>query len=114
MSNGHQRSSPTAGVTRDAVATPALAPQVPHMRIVTDTVDEPSAAPLLEPTPAWLGRRVGKFRLIGVLGEGGIGKVFQAEDEQLGRHVALKVIATDANGGDSPRVQQFLHEARSA
>lgn len=65
--------------------------------------------------PPWVGRQVGKFRIIELIGEGGIGRVFRAADEQLGRHVALKVIASgERDGGDSPRILQFLHEARSA
>jgi len=42
------------------------------------------------PAPAWLGKRVDRFKLMAVLGQGATGKVFRAEDIQLQRHVALK------------------------
>jgi len=72
------------------------------------------------PTPAWLGKRVGRFKLMAVLGQGAMGKVFRAEDIQLQRHVALKVIPTGARGGRKlsekaqRRIDQFIREARSA
>ncbi len=46
--------------------------------------------------PNWLGKRVGRFKLLGLLGRGGYGRVFLAEDTDLHRRVALKVITPDA------------------
>ena len=46
--------------------------------------------------PRWLGKRVGRFRLVSVLGKGSYGRVFLAEDVDLQRRVALKVITADA------------------
>jgi serine/threonine-protein kinase len=66
----------------------------------------PSATP--EPTPT----RVAHFRIVGRLGEGGMGQVYRAEDESLRRTVALKLLP-DA-GGNEERKQRFLREARSA
>ena len=47
-------------------------------------------------TPRWLGKRVGRFKLISLLGKGAYGRVFLADDTDLGRRVALKIITADA------------------
>ena len=46
--------------------------------------------------PRWLGKRVGRFKLISLLGKGAYGRVFLADDTDLGRRVALKIITADA------------------
>ena len=53
-----------------------------------------------------------RYRLEQALGEGGMGRVFAAVDQQLGRRVALKLIRTDVQD-DSAR-DRFLREARAA
>ena len=68
-------------------------------------------------TPArrWQGKRLGKFRLLSLLGQGAMGKVFRAEDTTLQRLVALKImVMPDGDGPDSPSVRRFLGEARAA
>src|SRR5262249_55726881 len=62
--------------------------------------------------PGDLGR-IGPYRVLAVLGTGGMGVVFRAEDEQLRRPVALKVMRADAAAGPQAR-ERFLREARSA
>jgi WD40 repeat protein/serine/threonine protein kinase len=62
--------------------------------------------------PGELGR-LGPFRVIKLLGSGGMGTVYQAIDTQLGRSVALKVMP--ARPTDCERAQaRFLREARTA
>jgi serine/threonine protein kinase len=56
--------------------------------------------------------RLGGYRVLAVLGAGGMGVVFRAEDPALGRAVALKVIRPDLVGAATR--QRFLREARAA
>jgi serine/threonine protein kinase len=61
-----------------------------------------------------LGKTIGgRYRVRGVLGEGGMGTVFEAEHIALGRSVAVKVLhATQAAKKDS--IRRFQQEARAA
>ncbi|PYQ32381.1 MAG: hypothetical protein DMF55_13355 [Acidobacteria bacterium] len=60
-----------------------------------------------------IGEIVSHYRVLRVLGEGGMGVVYEAEDVRLGRHVALKFIVHKAL--DRPdRVVRFEREARAA
>jgi serine/threonine-protein kinase len=62
-----------------------------------------------------VGKRVGRFRLISLLGTGAMGRVFRAEDTLLHRQVALKVLPKVLKrGGRTIAVDRLIREARAA
>ncbi len=54
---------------------------------------------------------LGRYKLIDLLGRGGMGSVFAAEQQGIGRRVALKIISKQ-NGRDPEQLERFLAEAR--
>jgi serine/threonine protein kinase len=59
-----------------------------------------------------VGRQIGKYKIISPLGIGGMGEVFLAEDLELNRLVALKVLPTDVSQ-DKDRIRRFIQEAKA-
>lgn len=55
-------------------------------------------------------RRFDQFMIVRQIGEGGMSRVFEAEDETLGRRVALKILNRQYSR-DSTRLEQFRREA---
>ena len=62
--------------------------------------------------PIDIGNSIGLYRILGKLGEGGMGQVYRARDTRLGREVALKVLHADV-AGDPDRIARFEREAQS-
>ena len=84
----------------------------------TEIIPSEPAAPKPAPAPKqprWAGKMLGHFRLLRLIGEGNMGRVIQAQDINLRRIVALKVLCKRLAGIDEKkRVEQFLREARAA
>ncbi len=57
------------------------------------------------------GTRLGHYDVTALLGEGGMGQVWQATDTQLNRQVALKILP-DAFADDPDRLARFTREAQ--
>src|SRR5947209_7447782 len=95
----------------------------PLYREVMSLVESADAASrFIEQPPAWLaaevatlapGTEIDRYRIISLLGRGGMGDVYLAEDQELGRRVALKFLPADV-ATDSGRLRRFEQEARAA
>lgn len=79
-------------------------------------LSEGASPPAGEPVDLRRGRtveRLGDYRILREVGRGGMGVVYEAEQESLGRRVALKVLAPWA-ANNPQTILRFQREARSA
>jgi TolB-like protein/Flp pilus assembly protein TadD len=64
------------------------------------------------PRPPEPGQMLGHYRILSLLGRGGMGEVYLGEDTRLGRKVALKVLPAEFTS-DQERLRRFEREARA-
>lgn len=57
--------------------------------------NRPNSRPSGSPLKPWHPTQIGRYRIVSLLGEGGMGSVYEAEQEQPRRMVALKVMRED-------------------
>jgi formylglycine-generating enzyme required for sulfatase activity/predicted Ser/Thr protein kinase len=100
-------------VARDSTQAQA-APEVATLSLRTPAVDTSRiSGAARESSKVSLPEKLGRFRIISVLGEGAFGTVCKAHDPQLDRDVAVKVPRAGSLASDSDR-ERFLREARAA
>lgn len=74
-----------------------------------DRVDEGVTTPM----GSFVDRRLGPYRLLDLIGRGGMGEIWRAEDVRLGRKVAVKLLPSRLAGSPVSNAR-FLQEARAA
>src|SRR5687768_2632319 len=72
-----------------------------------------AATEMLANERAIAGKYIGHYQVLSLIGRGGMGEVFLAQDTRLGRKVALKLLRTDFTTNEE-RLRRFRQEAQAA
>jgi eukaryotic-like serine/threonine-protein kinase len=60
-----------------------------------------------------IGRQIGSYKILSLLGVGGMGEVYLASDTRLDRKITLKILPAQV-ASDSDRIRRFIREAKAA
>ncbi len=81
--------------------------------LAAGAIDDAAKALAEEKSLSLVGKRLGHYQVRSLLGTGGMGEVYLAQDTKLDRAVALKVLPSEF-AADKDRMRRFEKEARSA
>lgn len=62
--------------------------------------------------PLVTGTKLGPYEIVAALGAGGMGEVYRAKDNRLGREVAVKILPAEFSS-DPVRKERFEREAKT-
>lgn len=101
------------GVTLARSAQREIELLIPELLHQSQTSEEAQAqASSTRTMPLAAGTRLGRYEIRSLVGEGGMGEVYLAEDRQLERTVALKVLHEEV-ASDPQRMRRFVQEAKT-
>ncbi len=66
-----------------------------------------------QPRQSLVGRKLGPYEILSLIGRGGMGEVYQARDTRLDRMDALKILPVEV-ATDPDRLRRFVREAKAA
>ena len=94
--------------------TPALDLAAQEKEFIGSPVSALTAQAVAEtPSRSLVGKTLGAYQILSLLGSGGMGEVYKARDSRLNRSVAIKVLPPDKTS-DADRKRRFVQEARAA
>src|SRR6266550_2304901 len=111
---GAEEETPAAPAPSAADPSPFAGDYAATMRLIPvppPTTPPPSIASITEPPRVSGEKYIGKYRVKGELGRGGMGAVYLAEQPGLGREVAIKELIQSA-AADPIALKRFLQEAQ--